>query len=90
MKVLFDEKAWSEFMEFALTDKKMIKRINDLIKDIQRNGLLIGIGNPEQLKHQNQKEVYSRKIDSKNRLVYELDENGNLNILQCKGHYADK
>ncbi|MCL2323838.1 MAG: Txe/YoeB family addiction module toxin [Oscillospiraceae bacterium] len=89
MKILFDEEAWIEFMEWTMRDNKTTKRINDLIKDIQRNGLLKGMGNPEILKYQNDREVYSRRIDSKNRLTYELDTNGNLNILQCRGHYND-
>ena len=61
-----------------------IKKINDLISDIQRNGLITGIGNPEPLKHI---KGYSRRIDEANRLIYTSDENQNLRIISCKGHY---
>ena len=54
------------------------------IKDIYRNGLMTGIGKPEALKHI---KGYSRHIDHENRLVYSSDENHNLRILSCNGHY---
>jgi toxin YoeB len=55
-----------------------------LIKDIQRNGLMKGIGKPEPLKHI---KAYSHHIDDANRLVYSADETQNLLIIACKGHY---
>ena len=61
------------------------KKINELIKDIERNGVLNGIGKPEALKH---RKGYSKRIDEKNRLIYEII-NGQLYILNCKGHYED-
>lgn len=73
-------------MEWQIEDKKTAKRINELIKDIQRNGFMGGIGKPEVLKH---RKAYSRRIDDSNRLVYIGDENQNLRILSCKGHYDD-
>ena len=66
--------------------KKTLKRINDLIKDIERNGLSNGIGRPERLRHQ---PSWSRRIDETNRLTYRRDDNGFLHILSCKGHYED-
>jgi len=85
MKITFTEEAMSEYIEWQSKDKKTLKRINELIKDIQRNGLLNGIGKPELLKH---RKLYSRRIDEYNRLVY----NGNienLEIISCKGHYEE-
>ena len=67
-------------------DKKTLKKINELIKDIQRNGLMNGIGKPEPLKH---KKGYSRRIDDKNRLVYIGLSDGNVEIISCKGHYNE-
>jgi toxin YoeB len=64
----------------------MIKRINDLIKDIERNGLLKGIGKPEPLKYI---KACSRRITDEHRLVYNMDDNNNLIIFSCKGHYED-
>ena len=64
--------------------KKTLKRINELIKDIERNGVLNGIGKPEALKY---RKGFSRRIDETNKLVYAIDENGVLWIISCRGHY---
>ncbi len=66
--------------------KKTLKKINALIKDIERNGLSDGIGKPEPLKY---RKAWSRRIDRENRLVYNIDSNRNLLIISCKGHYED-
>ena len=68
--------------------KKTIKRINQLIKDIERNGCMEGIGKPEPLTGDLQGE-YSRRINDKDRLVYHM-ENGRIYIAHCRGHYGDK
>jgi len=68
----------------AYQRQKTFKKINELIKDIQHNGLTKGIGKPEPLKHI---KGYSRYIDHENRLIYSGDEKQNLRILSCKGHY---
>ncbi|MBQ9582597.1 MAG: Txe/YoeB family addiction module toxin [Synergistaceae bacterium] len=73
-------------MSWTLNNRKFVKRINDLIQDIQRNGLLEGIGKPERLKHSPN---YSRRIDKSNRLIYRV-ENGYLYIVSCKGHYEEE
>lgn len=86
MNVTFTEQALKEYISWQAEDKKTLKRINQLIQDIQRNGFLNGIGKPEALKG---RKAYSRRIDDKNRLVYLGDENQNLVILACKGHYED-
>ena len=77
--------AWIEYQYWISQDNKIFKKIKELIKDIERNGVLNGIGKPEALKH---RKGYSRRIDEKNRLIYEII-NGQLYILNCKGHYED-
>jgi len=85
-KLVFAERAWEEYLYWQVNDKKTLKRINNLLKDITRNGN-DGIGKPEQLRH---REGWSRRIDDVNRLVYQLnDGDGSVEILQCKGHYDD-
>jgi toxin YoeB len=86
MKVVFTETAIKEYLEWQNQDKKTLKKINELIKDIQRNGLSVGIGKPEPLKHI---KAFSRKIDDANRLVYIGNENQDLEIISCEGHYED-
>jgi len=82
----FTREAFEQYLEWQQEDKKTLKRINALIKDIRTNGLLDGIGKPEKLKSRPE---YSRRIDDKNRLVYEMDELQNIKIIACKGHYED-
>lgn len=86
MRVTFTENALEEYIEWQKEDKRILKRINQLIQDIQRNGYLLGIGKPEPLKG---RKAFSRRIDDKNRIVYIGDEEQNLIILSCKGHYED-
>ena len=89
MKATFDEKALAQYMDWQIQDRKTLKKINELLKDILRNGVDKGIGQPELLKY-DLSGYWSRRIDEKNRLVYRIDENGNLNIESCKGHYKDR
>jgi toxin YoeB len=84
--VVFTATALRDYMEWQIDDKKIASRINALIKDIQRNGMMNGIGKPEALRGQ---KGYSRRIDEHHRLVYTGDTNQNLRILSCKGHYED-
>lgn len=84
-KIWFDE-AWEEYLYWQTQDKKTIKRINALLKDIER-GHFDGIGKPEPLK-ENYAGFWSRRIDDSNRLIYRIN-NGILKILSCKGHYED-
>ncbi|MFV0529118.1 MAG: Txe/YoeB family addiction module toxin [Lachnospiraceae bacterium] len=86
MKVTFDEKALEEYISWQSEDKKTLQRINRLISSIQRDGFMKGIGKPEPLKG---RKAYSRRIDDANRLVYIGDNEQNLVILSCKGHYED-
>ena len=84
MRILWDERAWDEYLEWQQQDKKTLKRINILIKDIQRNSYE-GIGKPEQLRG-NLSGFWSRRIDEKNRIVYCTKEDFII-IASCKGHY---
>lgn len=83
-KIWFDE-AWDDYIYWQTQDKKTIKRINMLVKDIERNGAETGIGKPEPLK-ENLNGYWSRRIDEKNRLVYKI-ENDELQIISCREHY---
>lgn len=87
MKLLWEESAWNDYLDIQIQDKKLLKRINLLIKDISRNNLL-GLGKPEMLKG-NLSGYYSRRIDNKNRIVYKIEKDYIL-IIACKGHYLDK
>jgi len=84
-KLTFAERAWEEHLYWQDSDRKTLKRINLLLKDIARNGNE-GIGKPESLRH---RAGWSRRIDDVNRLVYELKNDDAIEILQCKGHYDD-
>lgn len=86
MNKLWSDRAWEEYLYWQMQDKKTLKKINELVKDIERNGVLIGIGKPETLKY---RKVYSRRIDQMNRLIYYVDDKDNLWIISCKGHYED-
>lgn len=87
MKIIWDEEAWEQYLHWQLSDKKLLKRINKLIKDIQRNGYN-GIGKPEPLKW-NDSGYWSRRIDSVNRIVYRIDEHY-VYVVQCGAHYKEK
>ena len=80
MKINFSIQAWEEYLYFQSQDKKTLKKINELIKDIERNSALNGIGKPEKLTN-NLNGLYSRRINGKDRLVYKL-ENDFIVILQ--------
>jgi toxin YoeB len=80
----FQTEAWEEYLEWEEEDKKIFKRINTLIKDIQRNGMMKGIGKPEVLKEPKRVQPAHQR---RHRLVYVGDENRNLRILSCKYHY---
>lgn len=81
---MFSDRAWEEYCYWQTQDKKTLKRINQLLLDIKRNGFT-GIGKPEPLKD-NLSGFWSRRIDDANRLVYKIT-NDYIEIVQCKGHY---
>lgn len=84
---IWSDDAWADYLYWQTQDKKTLKRINMLIKDIERNGVSSGIGEPEALKG-NLLGEYSRRINEKDRLVYHI-ENGRIYIVSCRGHYHD-
>lgn len=86
MSNIFADEAWEEYVEWQIKDKKIVIKINELIKDINRNGLDRGIGKPEPLRY---RKAWSRRITDEHRIVYNFDENKNLIILSCKGHYEN-
>lgn len=81
---MWAEHAWDDYLYWQEVDKKKVKRINELIKDIKRSPFE-GIGDPEPLKH-NWSGYWSRRIDKEHRLVYKVDESG-LSLAQCRFHY---
>lgn len=86
MRLLWEETAWEDYLYWQIQDKKAMKRINALIKDIQRTPY-DGIGKPELLKG-NRSGWWSRRIDGENRIVYR-ERDGAVIIASCKGHYDD-
>ena len=86
MKKVWSDEAWEEYLYWQTQDKKIIKRINNLIKDIDRNGYNC-IGKPEQLSG-NLAGYWSIRIDKANRIVFKIV-NNTLEIWQCGSHYRD-
>ncbi len=84
MNKVWSDEAWEDYIYWQSQDKKTLKRINLLLKDIERNQFE-GIGKPEPLKHDLQG-FWSRRIDDTNRLVYRIS-NENIEIAQCRTHY---
>ena len=84
MRLLWEEKAWEEYCDWHTQDKKTLKRINLLLKDILRTPYE-GIGKPEALK-ENLSGWWSRRIDETNRIVYR-EENDAIIVASCKNHY---
>lgn len=82
----FSREAFEDYLYWQMQDKKTLKRINALLKDIRSNGTLEGTGKTEKLKY---RKGYSRRIDETNRLVYEIDELQNIRIISCRGHYEE-
>ena len=87
MHLSFTEAGWNEYFDWETEDPKTIKRINILIKDIEREGYR-GVGKPEPLKGE-YRGWWSRRIDEKNRIVYRLQGKDTVEIAHCKGHYGD-
>lgn len=87
MRKIWHDEAWEEYIDWQTKDKKILKRINSLIKDIERNGYTC-IGKPEPLRG-NWTSFWSVRIDEKNRLVFRIFEDV-IEIAQCGSHYGDK
>lgn len=86
MRLLWEDRAWEDYLYWQTQDKKTLKRINALIKDVQRSAF-DGIGKPEPLRG-NLSGMWSRRIDESNRIVY-YEDNGIIYIVSCRGHYDD-
>ena len=82
----WDDEAWGDYLHWQTQDRKTLRRINALLKDIDRNGYE-GIGKPEPLR-ENLSGWWSRRIDDSNRIVYRIRE-GRIEIIQCGSHYRD-
>lgn len=85
--ISFSEDGWNDYLYWQTQDKKVLKRINQLLQDVLRNGN-DGIGKPEPLRN-NFSGFWSRRIDDKNRLVYRISAD-KIEIVSCRGHYDDK
>ena len=87
MEIKFSLDAWEQYVAWQTQDKKTLKRINALLKDIVCGNPYEGMGKPEPLKG-NLSGFWSRRIDEQNRLVYRIQA-GDCQIAQCKGHYDE-
>jgi len=86
MQKAWTDEAWEDYVYWQTQDKKTLKRINQILKDIDRNPFS-GIGKPESLKHKRQG-YWSRRIDEASRIVYKV-EHDQIVIIQCGAHYED-
>ena len=84
MILCWADDAWNDYLYWQQTDRKVLKRINDIIKDMKRNPFE-GIGKPEPLKHQ-WSGYWSRRITEEHRIVYKV-ESDHLYLAQCRYHY---
>ncbi len=84
MKIVFSINSWEDYISWQKEDKKILKKINELIKDIQRTPYQ-GIGKPEPLKY-DLTGLWSRRIDREHRLVYRIRDE-ELLIYSCRFHY---
>lgn len=87
MNKLFTENGWEDYVFWQTEDRKTLRKINLLLKDIERSGNE-GIGKPEPLRG-NLSGFWSRRINDKDRLIYKVDQN-NIYILACRYHYNEK
>lgn len=87
MHKIWHDDAWEDYLHWQTTDRAALKRINQLLRDVERDPYR-GIGKPEPLKG-DLAGWWSRRIDEANRLVYRVND-GKLELLQCGGHYRDK
>lgn len=87
MKKLWEDEAWEEYLEWQTKDKKILKKINKLLVDIDRNGYQC-TGKPERLSG-NLAGYWSVRIDEKNRIVFRINDDS-MEIVQCGTHYREK
>ena len=84
MNLIWNNEAWEEYVQWQKQDKKIVKKINEIIKDIKKNGNE-GIGKPEPLKNE-LSGYWSRRITDKHRFIYKLTETG-IVVIACANHY---
>lgn len=84
MNLTFADEAWDDYLYWQSNDKKILKRINTLLKDIKRDPFK-GLGDPEPLKY-NWSGYWSRRITKEHRLIYKVTEHSIL-VAQCRYHY---
>jgi toxin YoeB len=84
MKFRFVDESWEDYLYWQKTDKKVLAKINDLLKDISRNQYS-GLGKPEPLKYKYQG-FWSRKINGEHRLIYRVKDD-EVHIAKCRFHY---
>ena len=84
MKYIFVDESWEDYLYWQKTNKKYVKKINDLLKAIAREPYT-GIGKPEALKH-NYQGFWSRRIDGEHRLIYKVKDD-EIHIAKCRFHY---
>jgi toxin YoeB len=85
IKFIFDNSAFDDFCNWAIYDKKVFRKIIELLKSIKRTPFK-GIGKPEPLKF-NKAGYWSRRITYEHRIVYKVNKNSDIYIASCKGHY---
>ena len=85
MQKQWGDEAWEDYLYWQSENKKLVRKINDLLKSVEREGPMKGIGKPEPLKY---RKGYSRRITDEHRLAYDV-EGGIIYIYSCKGHYEE-
>ncbi|MBR3623454.1 MAG: Txe/YoeB family addiction module toxin [Selenomonadaceae bacterium] len=85
-RIFFVDEGWTDYLYWQSADKKILRKINNLLKSIERDGVMSGEGKPEKLSYRINE--YSRRIDKANRLVYEII-NDTVVVKSCRGHYDD-
>lgn len=83
--ITFSPDAWADYLYWQTEDKKTLRRINKLLQELQRDGMVQGLGKAELLRNIR---GMSKRIDDKNRLTYTM-ENESIVVLSCRGHYED-
>ncbi len=84
MKLIFVDESWEDYLYWQKTDRNILERINNLVKDISRNPYS-GLGKPEPLKYKYQG-FWSRRITEEHRLIYRIVDN-EIHIAKCRFHY---
>ena len=85
MRLIFADEAWNDYLYWQAQDKRIVKRINELIEDVKRDPFS-GIGKPEPLKHA-LSGFWSRRITDEHRMVYKLESENALLMAQLRHHY---